>query len=149
MNPANWSDDDVWAAIAQARTDLVALLERLDEPEWDVVSLCDGWRVRDAVTHVALGATLDPLTGIGEFIRARGDFNRMVRDTAVARANRPPAELIERLRKVITSRQRPPGTAIYDPLVDILPVADVVRERHLLPSPSCSFTWVFPVQPRC
>ena len=34
MNPAKWSNDDVWAAIARARTDLVALLEQLDEPEW-------------------------------------------------------------------------------------------------------------------
>ena len=120
MNPAKWSNDDVWAAIARARTDLVALLEQLDEPEWEVDSLCEGWRVRDVVTHIALGATLDPLTEIGELIRARGDFNRMVHDTAVARANRPLAELIELLRKAITSHKRPPGTAIYDPLVDIL-----------------------------
>ncbi|HEY5852938.1 MAG TPA: maleylpyruvate isomerase family mycothiol-dependent enzyme [Aldersonia sp.] len=120
MNPAKWSNDDVWAAIAQARTDLVALLEQLDEPEWDVDSLCEGWRVRDVATHIALGPTLAPLTEIGELIRARGDFNRMVHDTAVARANRPPTELIDELRKVITSHKRPPGTAIYDPLVDIL-----------------------------
>ncbi len=37
--------------------DLADFLETLSAPEWDLPSLCDGWRVRDVVAHMAVGHT--------------------------------------------------------------------------------------------
>ncbi|HLY84578.1 MAG TPA: maleylpyruvate isomerase family mycothiol-dependent enzyme [Acidimicrobiales bacterium] len=32
-------------------------LHELDEEQWDHLSLCDGWRVRDVISHICLGYT--------------------------------------------------------------------------------------------
>ena len=32
-------------------------LHELDEPQWDETSLCEGWRVRDVVSHMCVGYT--------------------------------------------------------------------------------------------
>lgn len=37
--------------------DLGALLDELDDPDLDVMSLCEGWRVRDVVSHMLVGHT--------------------------------------------------------------------------------------------
>jgi uncharacterized protein (TIGR03083 family) len=37
--------------------DLGSLLDELDDTEFDRASLCDGWRVRDVVSHMLLGHT--------------------------------------------------------------------------------------------
>jgi uncharacterized protein (TIGR03083 family) len=41
--------------------DLAAFLETLPRPAWDAPSLCRGWRVRDVVSHMAVGHTM-PIT---------------------------------------------------------------------------------------
>jgi uncharacterized protein (TIGR03083 family) len=33
------------------------LLEPLSPEQWDAPSLCDGWRVRDVVSHMCVGYT--------------------------------------------------------------------------------------------
>lgn len=38
--------------LADERADLVDFLSTLTEDEWDTPSLCEGWRVRDLVTHL-------------------------------------------------------------------------------------------------
>ena len=37
--------------------DLAATLGELSEPEFDAMSLCEGWRVRDVVSHMIVGHT--------------------------------------------------------------------------------------------
>jgi uncharacterized protein (TIGR03083 family) len=38
-----------------------ALLRSLDDAQWEVPSLCTGWKVRHVVGHLCLGATTSPL----------------------------------------------------------------------------------------
>jgi len=38
-------------------TDIAATLGELGEPEFDAMSLCEGWRVRDVVSHMIVGHT--------------------------------------------------------------------------------------------
>ncbi|WP_068276438.1 maleylpyruvate isomerase family mycothiol-dependent enzyme [Aldersonia kunmingensis] len=115
----HWTREDIWAATAQGRRELVTLLESLDADEWDAESLCDGWRVRDVIAHLVLGATLTQSESLREMVRYRGNFNRLVHETAIRRTD-PVESLVEQLRAVIDSRRHPPATVAFDPLTDIL-----------------------------
>ena len=44
-------DDLLWSESA----DLAALMDELDDAAFDHASLCDGWRVRDVVSHPGAG----------------------------------------------------------------------------------------------
>ena len=49
------------------RTDLADFLATLTPEQWEVPSLCDGWRVRDVVAHVM---SFDGVSAVGMFRRA-------------------------------------------------------------------------------
>src|SRR5262249_48091843 len=44
---------DVWAEVAGTRTELADLCESLSDAQWETQSLCDDWKVRDVVGHLA------------------------------------------------------------------------------------------------
>jgi uncharacterized protein (TIGR03083 family) len=71
--------------------------------------------------HLALGAQVGPLTGAIELLRARGNVDRMIHDTAVRHADALRQDgVVADLRAVAASRRRPPGTSPLDPLADVL-----------------------------
>lgn len=113
--------EQIWQAVAAERTSLVALLRSLPENGWEQPSLCAGWQVRDVVAHLILSAD----SGLGailfNLIRARGDFDRMVRDTAIRHADRrTPTQLLAELHDSIDDRITPVGTTPADRLMDLL-----------------------------
>ncbi|GAB4586000.1 maleylpyruvate isomerase family mycothiol-dependent enzyme [Nocardia sp. IFM 10818] len=113
--------DQIWSAVAAERASLVELLRPLPASAWDHASLCAGWRIRDVVAHVILSAD----SGLGSIlinlIRARGDFNRLVRDTAIRHADtRTPTRLLDELSDTIPTRVTPIGTTPADRLMDLL-----------------------------
>jgi uncharacterized protein (TIGR03083 family) len=57
----------LWAESA----DLGALLDELDDTDFDEASLCDGWRVRDVMSHLVLGHTTPMLRMIGLLAKYR------------------------------------------------------------------------------
>jgi len=63
-------------------------------------------------------------TGTGQVLadmaRARGSFDRMVRDSALRRAAAPPGELTARIRAMAGSRRLAPGVSHLEPLLDSL-----------------------------
>lgn len=113
--------EEIWQAVATERASLVELLRPLPHSEWDHTSLCAGWRVRDVVAHLILSAR----SGLGpiliNLVRARGDFDRMVRDTAIRHADsRSDAQLLAELHDSIDARTTPVGTTPVDRLMDLL-----------------------------
>jgi uncharacterized protein (TIGR03083 family) len=112
--------DEVWRAVEVARLRAADLLAELSPEEWAHKSLCPAWTVRDVGAHL----TLAPQTQLGpamvDMIRAGGNFNRMIRDTAKRRAKRPTDQIIGELRAVSSSRKLAPGTGYLDPLMDTL-----------------------------
>ena len=84
--------DEVWRAIDAERSSVADLLDELSAEEWETPSLCAGWRVRDVAAHLTL-AQMGVRTAAVEILRARGDFNRMIRDSARRRAELPVEEL--------------------------------------------------------
>jgi hypothetical protein len=58
---------------------------------------------------------------LGEVVRARGSFDRMIHDSAVRRAaGKSDEEIVADLRGIVGSTRLAPGTLWRDPLVDVL-----------------------------
>ncbi|MEV0334849.1 maleylpyruvate isomerase family mycothiol-dependent enzyme [Nocardia sp. NPDC050717] len=115
------TDDLVWLAVAEERTTLADLLADLPESAWDTASLCDGWRVRDVVAHLVIATRVTLGSLLLELLRARGNTDRLIHDTAVRLADRTPtADLLADLRATVDSRVTPIGTTPIDRLMDLL-----------------------------
>jgi uncharacterized protein (TIGR03083 family) len=122
------NSEEKWTVIAGQRRALADLLAGLDDHEWDRPSLCTRWRVKDVAAHVALTPQSPGIAGIlAAGLRARGDFQAVNRDLAVARADRPPAALVAELRELADSRRKPAITKLdnllFDTMVHIQDVA--------------------------
>jgi uncharacterized protein (TIGR03083 family) len=111
--------DELWATVDAQRTSLADLLAGLTPEEWATPSWCAGWRVRDVAAHLAL-AQVPLAVVLPALLRARGSFDRMVHDTAVARAAATPEELVEAIRAMIGSRRHATVTTEVEPLLDVL-----------------------------
>jgi uncharacterized protein (TIGR03083 family) len=110
---------DVWRVIDEERTSLADLLEDLTDEEWEQPSLCSAWRVRDVAAHLTL-AHLGWGPAVVELLRARGGFNRMIRDTALRQARLPVEEFPLRLRAMVGSRRKAPGVTPLEPMLDVI-----------------------------
>ena len=98
---------------------LADLLDELAPDEWEQPSLCAGWRVRDVAAHLALAHTGWGRAAL-EMVRARGSFDRMIRDTALRHAALPTEQLVAEIRAMAGSRRRAPGVTPLEPLLDVL-----------------------------
>lgn len=113
--------EDIWHAVDTERLSLLQLLEQLDASQWRHASLCDRWQVRDVVAHVALSTHAHVGRILVNLLRARGNLDRMVRDTAVRHAARTgDRELLGEIRGTIGSRFTAVGTTPTDRLMDLL-----------------------------
>jgi len=112
--------DEVWRAIDGERISLAGLLDSLGDQEWETPSLCAGWRVRDVAAHLTM-AHLGVFPVAVAAVRARGNFDRMIHDSAVRQARRLPVqEYAPRLRAMAGSRRKAPGVSHLEPLIDVL-----------------------------
>lgn len=119
--------DALWRTIDGQRAALADLLDGLTDEEWSTPSLCIGWTIRDVAAHLTL-AQMGLLPALLELARARGSFDRMIRDSAIRQARLPAEEFPRRLRAMAGSRRTAPGITELEPLIDILVhFQDVVR----------------------
>jgi uncharacterized protein (TIGR03083 family) len=111
--------DDVWRTIDAERTSLADVVEDLPPAEWETPSLCDAWRVGDVAVHLTQ-AHMGLRPALVGAVRARGNFDRMIRDAALRAAPLPPAECARRLRAMVGSRRTAPFITPMEPLIDVL-----------------------------
>jgi uncharacterized protein (TIGR03083 family) len=112
--------DEVWKTTDSERLGMADFLEGLSPEEWERPSMCPGWRVRDVAAHLTLAPETDLSTVLVELVRARGSFNRMVRDMARRKAAQPVRKLVADLRQISGSRRLAPGQSYLEPMLDIL-----------------------------
>ncbi|WP_307864191.1 maleylpyruvate isomerase family mycothiol-dependent enzyme [Mycolicibacterium fortuitum] len=113
--------EDTWRAVDAERRSLLQLLEPLATSQWRHASLCERWQVRDVVAHLALSAHANAGRILVNLLRARGNFDRMVCDTATRHAaDRADHQLLDELRGTIGSRFSAIGTTPADRLMDLL-----------------------------
>ncbi|MCP2293899.1 TIGR03083 family protein [Nocardia amikacinitolerans] len=113
--------ENIWRAVARERAELADMLAAIPESAWQRPSLCAGWRIADVVAHVVLSSRVTLGVLAVNMIRARGDIDRMIRDTAIRLADRStPPELLARLRATVDHRNTAAGTTPTDRLMDLL-----------------------------
>ena len=120
-------DDRRWGHVSAERQDLLALLEELRPDEWDVASLCRGWRVRDVVGHLTMATDTPLSTAVVELVRAGFDVERFLARTAVQRGSVPLTTLLSGWRRAVGSRRTPPGGTAGQMLVEVVSHTQDVR----------------------
>ena len=134
--------DDVWRSIDSERLSLADLLGDLSPAEWETPSLCAGWLVQDVAVHLTQAhmGYRDALVGA---VRARGSFDRMIRDAALRTGPLPPEECSRRIRAMAGSRRTAPFLTPLEPLIDVLVHGQDIavplgRERPVPPVPAAA-----------
>jgi uncharacterized protein (TIGR03083 family) len=118
---------DTWELVDAERKDTVALLESLDPQQWEVPSLCEGWKVRDVATHLSSPANFQVMPFAVELLRSRMNFNRATQRDAIRRAKRDTKEIVDEYRGTIGKRRKPPGTVPATVLNDMVTHAQDIR----------------------
>lgn len=111
--------DGVWRAIDTQRCDLADLFEDLTPAEWEAPSLCEAWRVGDVAVHLTQ-AQMGLGSALVAAVRARGSFDRMIRDAALRAGPLSREECARRLRTMVGSRRTAPFVTPAEPLIDVL-----------------------------
>ncbi|MFF4274905.1 maleylpyruvate isomerase family mycothiol-dependent enzyme [Streptomyces sp. NPDC001536] len=120
VSDAALDTDELWRIVDRERETLADLLEGLRPEEWETRTRCGDWRVRDVAAHLTVAARFTYGQVVREMFRARGDWNRMIHDSAVREAQRPVAEIVATVRSTIGSRRLAPTTSPREPLLDLL-----------------------------
>ena len=110
---------DERAALIAERSAFFETVRSLDPTDWDADSLCDGWLVRDVVSHINLNLTLKPWAVIPAIVKARGDIPRFMDQTARAGRSRSIAEQLATLEQLASSDRIPPTTMRSDGAIDV------------------------------
>ncbi|MGW0742304.1 maleylpyruvate isomerase family mycothiol-dependent enzyme [Streptomyces sp. NPDC002817] len=137
VSDAALDTDELWQIVDRERASLADLLEGLRPEEWETRTRCGDWRVRDVAAHLTVAARFTYGQVVREMVRARGDWNRMIHDSAVREAERPVAEIVANLRSTIGSRRLAPTTSPREPLLDLLvhgqDIALALGRHHEMP----------------
>ncbi|CAL9346089.1 hypothetical protein SUDANB15_00364 [Streptomyces sp. enrichment culture] len=102
----------VWPLIRTERAALVADLADLPDGQWATPSLCTGLAVREVLAHLTAGASLNAVRWLAGVIRCRFDFDKQVAMRLAEQLGATPAETLERFRRVVPSRTKPPLPAV-------------------------------------
>lgn len=101
----------VWPLIHAERAALVADLEGLSDDQWATASLCSELTVREVLAHLTASASLNSVRWLAGVIRCRFDFDKQVAMRLAEQLGATPAETLERFRRVVPSRTKPPVPA--------------------------------------
>ena len=111
-------DTRIWGYIDEQRADLADFLDTLTPEQWETPSLCPGWTVRQVAAHVTHSTTNWGRLTL-ELLRAGFRFNALTLRLG-REDSRTPEEITAAMRAMVGGRRRPPGTAVADPLMDVM-----------------------------
>ncbi|MFW6775962.1 maleylpyruvate isomerase family mycothiol-dependent enzyme [Nocardioides sp. CPCC 205120] len=111
---------DTFAAIADERRALAALLTGLTDEQQRTPSLCEQWSVHEVAAHLVVPLEVSIPKFAVAMVAARGSFDRANVRLAREQARRPLAELAGVLRDRAESRFTPPGLGPEAPLTDLI-----------------------------
>jgi uncharacterized protein (TIGR03083 family) len=126
-------------ALARAeREDLLRLVEGLTPEQWRAPSLCEGWTVRDVVTHMLSYEELGPRQLAARFARGLFLVNRVNAVGLAENAGRTPAELVDLLRAHLTPSGLTAGMGgaigLTDGLIHQQDIRRALGEQRVIPA---------------
>jgi uncharacterized protein (TIGR03083 family) len=98
----------LWSLVHAERTVLAADLANLPDARWATPSLCTGLSVRQVLAHLTSTAGLNAGRWMVGVIRCRFDFDKQVAMRLAEQMGSTAAETLDRFRRVVTSRTKPP-----------------------------------------
>ena len=112
--------ENYWAAVSAMRTSIADMLDTLGPDEWDVESVCPGWRVRDVAGHLSLVPIITTWQMVAAAPRARFNPNRI--NTVFARryGSRDPREIVKTLRAGADDRHTAKALDVRNSLFDAI-----------------------------
>jgi uncharacterized protein (TIGR03083 family) len=120
-------DADLPIAIAEVRKQELVMLGALPAAQWDLPTLCEGWRVREVVAHQTMPFRYSGGRIALELLKSMGQFNRMAdrlakRDAAMLSIK----EQLASLRDNLGNPWKPPGGGLRGALChDVIHSLDI------------------------
>jgi uncharacterized protein (TIGR03083 family) len=125
---------DEWGMVFASRDDLASLGDGLTDEQWNTDSLCDGWKVRHVVAHVADTATDTFLSILPVFLTSGFNVDKTISRMAIKAGDSQSREqVIKHLRDHMESRKTPPGVKAIGVLADIVTHTQDVKRPLGLP----------------
>jgi uncharacterized protein (TIGR03083 family) len=118
---------DTWELVDAERKDSVALFEGLEPAQWEVPSLCEGWKVRDVAGHMSSPANWEVLGFAGDLVRSGFNINKATQRDGQRRGRRDTKAIVDEFRGTIGKRRKPPGTVPATVLNDMVVHAQDIR----------------------
>ena len=118
---------DIWPMVHAERAALIEDLEHLDDAQWALPSLCDGWTVHDVVAHMVDTARTTRLGFVVDMVRTRFDFDRHNALGLVRGRGATPRQTLDGLREVATLTSTPPAPLVTRLVEEVLHGEDVRR----------------------
>jgi uncharacterized protein (TIGR03083 family) len=122
----------IFAAVAEERRQIAALIGSLDDDQLATPSLCAGWDVKTVAAHL-ISVFDDSFWVFMRTALRRGSMARAIDDLARRRAALPATEIAATLRDRADHRLSPPLFGPVDPLADILVHSGDIRIPLKLP----------------
>lgn len=124
---------DTWARIVTLRTTLVEQLSNLSAQQWDLPTLCPGWRVRDVAAHLILPPRMPAMSGVMGLARSGFSLRGYIHNDAINRGSMPLADLVVAFREAVDRQTLPPGRSPENLLVDLFVHSQDIRRPLGLP----------------
>jgi uncharacterized protein (TIGR03083 family) len=124
-----------WAELAS----ISELLHELSDEQWDVPSLCEGWRVRDVISHMCVGYTTPMTAMLAKVARRRFNVPKASYEESMAFGSaHTPSEILAVFDEIHTKHVRKGIAKVIKPtegLVDHLIHHQDIRRPLGLPRP--------------
>ena len=123
--------NDIWPMVHAERAALIEDLERIDDAQWEVPSLCDGWTVHDVVAHMVDTSRTTRLSFVVDMVRMRFDFDRQNVLGLERGRGATPRQTLELLREVASLTSTPPAPLVTRLVEEVLHGEDIRRPLGL------------------
>jgi len=120
MARINVDHETALAELHDARRDLLKVLETLGPGDWDKPTLCEGWKVRHVVGHLAHAPDTKLRNSVVGLVKARGDRESMTDGVACKLAMRPVEEILDHYRRNVANPTLPPTVSAEQLLAEVV-----------------------------
>ena len=99
---------EIWPLVHAERAALATDVMHLTDEQWSSRSLCSDLSVREVLAHLTAAANLNGLRWFAGVVRCRFDFDKQVVMRLGEQLGDSPAETLDRFRRAVTSKVKPP-----------------------------------------